>query len=218
MPYAPEHKHKTRKTILESARRLFNTKGFSEVSIEDVMADAGLTRGGFYRHFKGKDDLYAEAARWFLCTEAPKPWQRKPRARAAGKPRAQRVVDSYFSRDHFDDRETCCPLIVLSSDVMRGSEVVKRAYRDVLEKLVQILETDLRGPRRRERALALVAMCVGGAIAARCVDIPRLAEDLRRATHRHALHTGGWVEARQGRARVRKSRASCGSSSSSQRP
>jgi AcrR family transcriptional regulator len=205
MPYTPEHKLKTRQAILESARRLFNKRGFSEVSIEDVMENAGLTRGGFYRHFKDKDDLYAEAVRWFLCTDAPKPWQRKPSpARAASKPRGQRVVDSYFSRDHFADRETCCPLIALPSDVMRGSDVVKRAYRDVLEKLLQIFEADLHGPRRRERALALVAMCVGGVIAAKCVDDPTLAEDLRRAAHRHALHSGGWIDGSARRARVRR--------------
>src|SRR6185312_9455377 len=143
MPYTPEHKRKTRQTILESARRLFNKRGFSEVSIEDVMEDAGLTRGGFYRHFKDKDDLYAEAVRWFLCTDAPKPWQQvPPPAHSTSKSRGQRVVDSYFSSDHFDDRETCCPLITLPSDVMRGSDVVKRAYRDVLEKLLQIFEAD----------------------------------------------------------------------------
>src|ERR671931_2299848 len=74
MPYAPEHKRETRQKILESARRLFNRRGFSEVSIGEVMQHAGLTHGGFYRHFNDKDELYAEAVRWFLCAEAPKPW------------------------------------------------------------------------------------------------------------------------------------------------
>ena len=59
MPYSPEHKRDTREKILESARRLFNRKGYSGVSIEEIMNAAGLTRGGFYRHFSGKDELYA---------------------------------------------------------------------------------------------------------------------------------------------------------------
>jgi AcrR family transcriptional regulator len=138
MPYSPEHKRDTREKILESARRLFNKNGFSEVSIDEIMENAGLTRGGFYRHFRDKDELYADAVRRFLCTDAPKPWQREPsHPRMARKPRGQRVVDAYFSRDHFDDRETCCPLIALPSDVMRGSDTVKGAYREVLEKLVE---------------------------------------------------------------------------------
>ena len=194
MPYTPEHKRDTHQKILESARRLFNRKGFSEVSIDEVMENAGLTHGGFYRHFRNKDQLYAEAVRRFLCTDAPKPWQPKPpRAAVAKKPRGQRVIDAYFSRDHFDDRETCCPLIALPSDVMRGSDTVKEAYREVLEKLINVLLDDLDEPQRRERALALTALCVGGIVAAKCVDDPALADDLRRAAHRQALHIGGWT-------------------------
>jgi TetR/AcrR family transcriptional repressor of nem operon len=109
MPYSMEHKWETRQRILESARRLFNKKGYAEVSIDEIMENAGLTHGGFYRHFHDKAELYAEAVRWFLCPEAPKPWQRNSRDTAAEhKPRGQRVVDAYFSRDHFNDRESCC--------------------------------------------------------------------------------------------------------------
>src|SRR5262245_29181226 len=193
MPYSPKHKRESREKILESARRLFNKKGFSEVSIDEVMENAGLTRGGFYRHFRDKDELYAEAVRRFLCTEAPKPWQlRTSRPGMARKPRSQRVIDAYFSQDHFDDRETCCPLIALPSDVMRGSDAVKEAYREVLEKLIDIFMDNLDETRRRELALALAALCVGGVVAPKGVDDPALANDLRRAAHRQALRIGGW--------------------------
>ena len=60
MPYPPEHKQAIRERIVTCARRLFNQRGFTEVSIDQIMADAGLTRGGFYNHFKAKEDLYAE--------------------------------------------------------------------------------------------------------------------------------------------------------------
>jgi len=69
---------------------------------------------------------------------------------------------------------------------------VKAAYREVLEVLVQLLQADLNEPRTRERALALVALCVGGMVVARSVDDQALADDLRRAAHQHALRTGGW--------------------------
>ena len=184
MPYSATHKLQTRQRILESARRLFNSKGFDAVSIGEVMENAGLTHGGFYRHFKDKDELYAEAVRWFLCEEAPKPW-RRPR-RNGHKPRAERIVDSYFSLDHFDDSESCCPLIALPSDVARGGDGVKSAYQDVMEKLLLLLQADIAGPQARERALAVVSLCVGGLVAARGVADPRLAQDLRSAAYRQA--------------------------------
>lgn len=184
MPYSAAHKLQTRQRILESARRLFNARGFADVSIGEVMEDAGLTHGGFYRHFKDKDELYAEAVRWFLCDEAPKPW-RRPR-RNGHKPRAERIVDSYFSLDHFDDRESCCPLIALPSDAARGGDNVKAAYQEVMEKLLVLLQADIAAPQARERALAVVALCVGGLVAARGVADPVLAHELRRAAYRQA--------------------------------
>ena len=110
----------------------------------------------------------------------------RPRRGAARKSRAQRIVDAYFSLDHFDDRESCCPLIGLPSDVARSGDAVKAAYQDVLEKLLGLLQADLAGPGARERALSLVALCVGGMVVARSVEDPALAHDLRRAAYRRA--------------------------------
>src|SRR5215208_5081173 len=103
MPYSPQQKRDTREKILESARRLFNREGYSGVSIEEIMSDAGLTHGGFYRHFSGKDELYAAAVRQFLCKKTPAPWQTRREPSPVPKPRAQRIVEAYFSREHFDD-------------------------------------------------------------------------------------------------------------------
>jgi AcrR family transcriptional regulator len=185
MPYTARHKQDTRQRILESARRLFNSKGFAEVSIGEIMDGAGLTHGGFYRHFSDKAELYAESVRWFMCQEAPKPWQR-PQRGTTSKTRAERLVGAYFSRDHFNDGETCCPMIGLASGVSAGTANVQAAYQDVLEKLVEILQADLEGPNARERALSVAALCVGGMVAARSVADPALAHELREAAYRQA--------------------------------
>jgi TetR/AcrR family transcriptional repressor of nem operon len=192
MPYSPKHKRDTREKILESARRLFNRKGYSGVSIEEVMRHAGLTHGGFYRHFSCKDELYAAAVRQFLCKKKPAPWQKPREPSAATKPRAQRIVDAYFSREHFDDRDGCCPLIGMTSDVQRGGEAVKTAYQEVVQQLVKVFEDHLNEPQARESALALVALCVGGMVLARNVRDPALADDFRRAAHAKVLTTAGW--------------------------
>jgi AcrR family transcriptional regulator len=66
LPYVPEHKAETRIRILESARRLFNRNGLSAISIDEIMAGAGLTRGGFYSYFDSKEELVAEAITHFI--------------------------------------------------------------------------------------------------------------------------------------------------------
>src|ERR1700739_4731207 len=66
MPSPAEHRQLTKKKIVQSARRLFNRHGFDAVSIDDMMADAGLTRGSFYAYFESKGDLYAEGVTQIL--------------------------------------------------------------------------------------------------------------------------------------------------------
>jgi TetR/AcrR family transcriptional regulator, transcriptional repressor for nem operon len=127
------------------------------------------------------------------CARRHRPWQAKQiNSPKAGKTKARRVIDAYFSLDHFEDRERCCPLIGLLSDVSRGNGDVKGAYREVVKKLIQILKAELDGPRARERALALVALCVGGMVLARGVDDATLADEIRGAAHCQALGPAGW--------------------------
>lgn len=192
MPYSPMQKRATREKILESARRLFNRKGFSGVSIEEIMSKAGLTHGGFYRHFTGKDELYAAAVRQFLCKKAPAAWQKRREPSAVTKPHAQRIVEAYFSREHLDDRDGCCPLLGTASEVQRSGRAVKAAYQEVAEQMVAIFKDQLNEPGARDRALALVALCVGGMVLARNVGDSGLADDFRRAAHAEVLRVAGW--------------------------
>jgi len=192
MSYSPKHKRDTREKILESARRLFNRDGYSGVSIDEIMIEAGLTHGGFYRHFSGKDELYAAAVRQFLCKKTPAAWQMRREPTAVTKSHAQKVVDAYFSRQHFDDHDGCCPLLATASDVERRGEMVKAAYQEVVEQMVKVFEDHLNGPRAHERALALVALCVGGMVLARNVCDADLAENFRRSAYSEVLRTAGW--------------------------
>jgi TetR/AcrR family transcriptional repressor of nem operon len=61
MRYRPDHKQRTRQRILDGARRQFAANGYAAVSIDEIMRDCGLTRGGFYAHFQSKAALYREA-------------------------------------------------------------------------------------------------------------------------------------------------------------
>ncbi|MBV8214800.1 MAG: TetR/AcrR family transcriptional regulator, partial [Verrucomicrobia bacterium] len=61
MPWPKEHKHNTRARIIEAAAAAFRQRGIADVSVGNVMREAGLTHGGFYAHFASKDDLLAAA-------------------------------------------------------------------------------------------------------------------------------------------------------------
>src|SRR6266851_348527 len=66
MPYPAGHRPAVKKSIIDSARKLFNRHGFESVSIQQIMAGAGLTHGGFYSYFQSKSDLYAEVLTCFF--------------------------------------------------------------------------------------------------------------------------------------------------------
>lgn len=196
MPYSAEHKQDTRQRILKSAARLFNRKGFAEVTIGEIMTGAGLTHGGFYRHFSSKDELYSEVITQFLC-RPPEPWQTKPAERCApGQPYAVYVVDAYLSREHLDDVDGSCPLIGLPTDVARGGQAIKTAYRQVAESMIRLFEANLSGPEAREQALVSLTLCVGGMVLARAIDDEDLGSELRGSAQKHILATTGWQDGR----------------------
>jgi AcrR family transcriptional regulator len=193
MRYSTEHKDQTRERIVNSARRLFNRRGFAAVTIDDIMRDAGLTRGGFYRHFNSKGQLYSHAVRQFLCLQAPARWQRAHvDGCAKGEDLARMIVTAYLSREHLEDRDGSCPLIALPSDVARGGKAVKGAFREVLDKMIQIFSANLPPAEARERAVVLVTMCVGAMVIARAIDDAKLSEEIRAIVHGEVLHAAGW--------------------------
>ena len=199
MPYTPEHKQKTRTRIVQAARKLFNIHGFEAVSITEIMSEAGLTHGGFYKHFATKDDLYHEAVLEFICQEMPEAWQRRyvdPSQR--GPALARMILDAYLSDDHFDDHGASCPMIALPSDVQRGKPAVKDAFRQVLEMMSGAFEANLEPAARpaRQRALALVSMAVGAMVLARAVDDPALAKEVRDLARNEAYARPGWGPAK----------------------
>lgn len=190
MPYSKEHKERTRTRIVEAARVLFNRHGFERVTIDQIMAHAGLTRGGFYSHFDDKPTLFAEAVSSFLHGRGAV-W----RAEAGVRPTqgeaemARRMVDSYLSGAHLEDTDGQCPMIALSSDVARQDLAVRESYQDLLKAMVALFEANLTGrvEEPRKNALKLAALCVGGMILARTLPGSALAEDVRVAAHEAAL-------------------------------
>jgi TetR/AcrR family transcriptional repressor of nem operon len=195
MPYTPEHKQKTRSRIVKAARKLFNVRGFEAVSIDEIMSEAGLTHGGFYKHFARKEDLYQEAVLEFICQEVPDSWQRKyVDTSQAGPALARMILDAYLSDEHFEEREASCPMIALPSDVQRSQPAVKDAFKQVMEMMAGAFAANLEPSSRpaRQRSLALVSMAVGAMVLARSVDDPKLAAEIRDSARNEAYARPGW--------------------------
>jgi TetR/AcrR family transcriptional regulator, transcriptional repressor for nem operon len=194
MPYPAGHRDEVRCKIVESARRLFNRRGFEGVSVNAIMAEAGLTRGGFYTYFQSKSDLYAEVLGCFFTDPNWKNrWegvQIDPASSGAGR----QIVEAYLSRQHLDDVENSCPMVALPSDVARGDAKVKSAFETVFQAMVRTLGRDVRknGKPREEIAMAIAALCIGGMVVARSVNDGALADRLRGAAAGAALELGGW--------------------------
>lgn len=190
MPYTPEHKAGTRARIVESARVMFNRHGFEQVSIDDIMREAGLTRGGFYNHFPSKDALYAEAVQSFrTCNPFARELQARTGPPLSAEQLARRLVTLYLSDEVLEDVDQQCPLYALPSDVARAGLKPRAAYTQLIENMRAIFRQALAGKRRDadHAAMVIVNLCVGGMVLARTTDDAALRRALRASAKREAL-------------------------------
>jgi TetR/AcrR family transcriptional regulator, transcriptional repressor for nem operon len=181
-----DQRTQVRRRIVESATQLFNRHGFASVSIDEIMAGAGLTRGGFYNYFQSKAELYAEAVTSFV--------KDKPTANGAGQARdhAGQIVRAYLALQHFESVETSCPLIGLPNDPSKGNRSVREAQEAAVRTMVEIFEHGVASEAKptRQRALALASLCVGGMVLGRTIEDRLLADELREATMAIAFELG----------------------------
>jgi TetR/AcrR family transcriptional repressor of nem operon len=194
MTYPAGHRDEVKGKIVESARRLFNRHGFDSVSVDQIMAGAGLTRGGFYSYFESKSDLYAEVLGCFFTNPEWKNCWEGVEVDLASKEVGPQVVRAYLSRQHYDDVENSCPMVALPGDVTRSGERAKIAFETVFEAMVSVLERGMdAGVTNRHRvAQATAALCVGGMVVARAMQDRAAADGLRDACMAVAFELGGW--------------------------
>ena len=189
MPYSASHREATRAKIIETARLLFNKYGFQNVTIDQVMQEAGLTRGGFYNHFKNKEALFSEAVASFLSGRGAQ-WREEAGVDLSNlKPEmAKQMVDAYLSTKHLGDIEGQCPMIALPSDVARADDETQESFQHLLTAMVSLLETAIQSEQEdcRQKALSTTALCVGGMVLARTLPNSELAEEVRAAAHQAA--------------------------------
>jgi len=164
-----------REHIVETASEVFRERGFDGVGVADLMAAAGFTHGGFYKHFGSKADLMAEASANSLS-------QSLANAEAL---RVQDFIDVYVSRDHRDSRATGCTMAALCGDAARQSGDLKAAFAEGIERMLQTLgekypaAPDAAPDEARKKMIDLLARAVGAIMLSRaCPDDSALADEI----------------------------------------
>ncbi|MBW8780891.1 MAG: TetR family transcriptional regulator [Verrucomicrobia bacterium] len=164
-----------RARIVETASTLFRERGYDGVGVADLMAAAGFTHGGFYKHFRSKADLMAEAAASGLSQSA---------ANASGVAAAA-FVKEYLSRKHRDALGDGCTLAALSGDAARQPESIKETFAAGIENQLATLareDGDVGEIAKREaraKRIDTLAHLVGAIVLSRaCPDDSPLADEI----------------------------------------
>ncbi|WP_295465233.1 TetR family transcriptional regulator [uncultured Pseudomonas sp.] len=173
MAWPLDQREQTRQRILDSAARLFALKGFDAVGLDELMADAGLTRGAFYHHFRTKTEVYDQAIAHAARVGSA-------RLDDLGERGLDQLIEHYLSREHAEGEALRCPLAFLAADVTHREAAIRDSYTRFFERFVQRLARDLPGAsaQRRRRALQLATTLIGGVALARALDDESLAEEL----------------------------------------
>jgi len=168
MPWPADQRDRTRNTVLESAARLFAQNGYEQVSIDDLMADAGLTRGAFYSHFRNKGDVYAQAIR-FAAKRGGE------RLEELGEKGISNLVEGYLQLSHSTGDTMRCPLAFMATDVTRREPAVRSVYSDALQSFITRLQ-DTSPSLEYQKSLQMTVALIGGLVLARAVDEPEFTE------------------------------------------
>jgi TetR/AcrR family transcriptional regulator, transcriptional repressor for nem operon len=173
-----EEKAKTHARIVDVASRRIREQGLDRPGVAEIMEAAGLTHGGFYKHFASRDDLIAEATELALDRSDRRLHELTD---DADDPLAA-FVDWYLSAEHRDAPGAGCAVAALGDDVGRGDERLRAAYSRQVERYIENLERFLGGgAEARKRAVLAFSALVGGLILSRAVDDEALSEEILRA-------------------------------------
>jgi TetR/AcrR family transcriptional repressor of nem operon len=161
-----------RMAIIVAAARLFRQRGFEDVTVAEVMKEAGLTHGAFYGYFPSKEALIAEAVGHAL-----------PFAPGAATPSAPagRFADGYLSAKHRDNRATSCLFSSLGTEAARGSADLRHLMTESVRLRIDHIEAGAEGDTPREKRRAAIAAwsaMVGAMVLARIVDDEKLSKEI----------------------------------------
>jgi TetR/AcrR family transcriptional repressor of nem operon len=168
MRVSREKMNEHRERVLDAAAELFRSRGIEGISVAEIMEAAGLTHGGFYRHFESKDDLAAQA-----CVRA---FEQALDRLVARRGNLERYTDSYLTERHRDRPEQGCPIACFAAEIGGSAAPVQASYVEGLTKYLALLAERM----PRERAIALMSTLVGALLLARATSVqsPKLSAEI----------------------------------------
>ncbi len=169
-----QHAQENRKNIESITSRLIRDKGFA-VSVSELMKAAGLTHGGFYKHFQSKDELIDIACK-DTFQQSEQKWNTIIAETDSEKEALNQIFSRYLSEKNLAEPGTSCPLSSLSMDVAREEEgkAVKQTFHQGVEMLLKILTTlndsKHENTQLSEQAIIQLSLLSGALTLARSVD------------------------------------------------
>jgi TetR/AcrR family transcriptional repressor of nem operon len=176
-----EQAEQNRRLIVETASRMFRLRGVENVSVADIMRESGFTHGGFYNHFKSKDELAAVAVAGAFDSAAAKLAEDITSGNDPQKA-LDAILAAYLSPAHRDTSTGGCPAPAFPVDAARSGKDIQAAFADGIESYLEIFAGQMDGDKReaRQRAVALLSGIVGAVVLSRAVKKaqPKLSDEL----------------------------------------
>ncbi len=153
--------------IVLAASQMLRERGLQGVSVADIMQAAGLTHGGFYRHFVSKEALIAEATSASFTEILDK--LEKSAARKGNTAALEDYISGYLSQGHVENPSRGCPIPAFGGDVGREGAQVRAAFYNGVNRLLEWIGAGLPAPEaeRDSKAIELLSLMVGAVITAR---------------------------------------------------
>jgi TetR/AcrR family transcriptional regulator, transcriptional repressor for nem operon len=181
MRLTKEQAKQNRHRIVDTASRMFRLHGVANVAVADVMKESGFTHGGFYNHFKSKDELAAEAiaSAFDVVTRGI---SEKLASGETPQDSLSSFVEQYLNPSHRDTKSGGCPASALCLDAARNGKAVQNAFAKGIESYLDMIAAQMDGDEQeaRQQAIALFSGLVGAMMLSRAVRRadPTLSDEL----------------------------------------
>ena len=178
MGHSKAQKTRTHKRIVSIASKRFREKGLAGLGIAELMKEAGLTVGGFYKHFDSRDILVAEAV-----NSAFGGWQRRLDAAKSGGPPVsyEKLIDDYLSEAHRDNPGAGCAFSALAPEIARSDKRTRALTTEQVRNDIQLIAGLIPGRDAhavRSQAILTFSALVGAMSLARAVSHKALSHEI----------------------------------------